>query len=214
MASVTLSSVRSLVRLRGDYPLSRKFTDAYVDGEIQIAWTALHRLVESVRQGWFDKDGTAATVANQAYVGLPADCRIVKGVDILDSGSQYVELMQVGLSDRNRYSATTDQPAAYRLSERGIELYPTPNAIYTLRITYARKVTALSGTPVTVDEEWQDYVIWSAILRIAPSEERPMNDYAAMVQQAENAIRNSAGERRQQEPEYIPLREYAPEWWA
>jgi hypothetical protein len=213
MASITLTSVRTAVRERGDLPLSAKFSNDFVDREIQASWTALHRLVESVRQGWFDKEGTASTVANQAYVALPADCRIVKGVDVLDSGSQYIELRQIGLTDRNRYSASTDRPTAYRLSERGFELYPTPNAIYTLRVTYGRKVTALGGTAVDVDEEWQDYVVWSTILRVAASEERPMSDYAAMAQRAEEAIRSGGGDRRQQEPEYLPLREYAPDWW-
>jgi hypothetical protein len=211
MASITLTTVRTAVRERGDLPLARKFTDDFLDREIQASWTALHRLVEEVHEGWWDKEGTVSTVANQRYIALPADCRRVKGIDLLD-GTEYIPLDQIGITERNRFGQTTDKPCAYRLSERGIELYPTPNAIYTLRVTYARTVTALGGTTVTVDEEWQDYVIWSTIMRIAPSEERPVNDYAAMVAQAEAAIKASASGRRQAEPEYIPLREYAPDW--
>lgn len=212
MATITLSTVRTAVRERGDLPLSRKFSDDFLDREIQASWTALHRLVESVNEGYYDKEGTVATVAGTRYVALPTDARRVKGVDILDSG-EYRTLDQIGISERNRFGTTNDQPRAYRLSERGIELYPTPNAVYTLRVTYARKVTALSGTSVDVDEEWQDYVVWSTIKRIAPSEERPMNDYAAMAKEAEDAIRASASGRRQAEPEYLVLREYGPEWW-
>lgn len=211
MTAITLTSVRDAVRQRGDLPLSRKFTNDFLDREIQASWTALHRLVERVNEGHFDRDATVATVANQAYVAPPVDARKIKGVDILDGG-EYVELVQVGLGERSRFGQSADQPVAYRLTERGIDLYPTPNAVYTLRVTYARRVSPLSAVAVEVDEEWQDYVVWSSIMRVAPSEERPMNDYAAMVAAAEAAIKEGAGGRRQQEPEYLVLREYAPNW--
>lgn len=213
MASLTLTSVRAAVRERGDLPLSRKFSNDFLDREIQSSWTALHRLVEDVNEGYYDKSGNVSTVANQAYIALPADCRRVKGVDIVISGEPR-ELDQVGIAERNAYGQTAAEPLAYRLTERGIDLFPTPNAIYTLRITYSRKVTALGASTVEVDEEWQDYVVWSAILKVAPSEERPMNDYQAMVAQAEAAIRAGASGRRRQEPEYLVMRDYAPNWWA
>ena len=211
MASITLSSVRTAVRERGDLPLSRKFSNDFVDREIQSAWTALHRLKEEVHEGYWDKEGTVTTTASVKFVALPADCKWVKGVDILD-GTEYRELRQIAIGERNRYGQSTDMPDAYRLTERGIDLFPTPNAVYTLRVTYSRKVTALGASAVEVDEEEQDYVVWSAILKVAPSEERPMNDYQAMVDSAEAAIRTGASGRRQQEPEYLVLRDYAPHW--
>lgn len=212
MATITLSSVRTAIRERGDFPRSRKFTDDFIDREAQAAWTALHRIVEEVHEGYFDKEGSLSTVADQAYVALPADFRKLKGLDILDSG-EYAELRQLSIGDRHRYGAEADKPHAYRLTERGIDLYPTPNAVYTLRVIYARKVTALSASEVTVDEEWQDYVIWKAIIAIAASQERPTGEYEREMGRAEMAIRGGASGRRQAEPEYVPLREYGPDWW-
>lgn len=212
MASITLTSVRAAIRERGDFPASKKFTSDFVDREAQAAWTALHRVVEEVHEGWWDKEGTLATVANQAYVLLPADCRKVKGVDILD-GTEYRELRQLSIGERHRYGQTADEPDAYRLTERGIDLYPTPNAVYTLRLIYARKVLPLSAVAVEVDEEWQDFVVWKAIIAIAASQERPTTEYEREMQRAEAAIRAGASGRRQAEPEYLVLREYAPDWW-
>jgi hypothetical protein len=211
MASITLTTVRAAVRELGDFPLSPKFSNDFVDREIQTAWTALHRLVEKVNEGYWDKSGTTPTVASQAYAALPSDCWKVKGVDILD-GTEYRELRQIAIGERNRYGQTTDKPDAYRLTERGIDLFPTPNAVFTLRVTYARKVTTLAGTAVTVDEEWHDFVVWSAILKISASEERPTGDYQAAIDRASMAIADSATGRRQAEPEYVILREYAPDW--
>lgn len=213
MASVTLTTMRTAVRELGDFPLSRKFSNDFVDREIQRSWTALHRIVEDVNEGYFDKEATAPTVANQAYVALTstlADVRRVKGVDVLDG--EYRALDQISIAERNRYSATNrDIPCAYRLSERGIELYPTPGAIYTLRVMYARKVTALGASAVEIDEDWQDYVIWSTITKLATTEERPTGDYERRAAEAEQAIRGGH-DRRRAEPEYLPLREYLPDW--
>jgi hypothetical protein len=211
MASITSSTVETAVRERGDFPASKKFTSSFVQREIQAAWTALHRIVEEVHEGYFDKSGTVSTVANQAYVALPTDFRHLKGVDRLDSG-EYVPLRQISIAERNRYGQTADEPEAFRLTERGLDLFPTPDAVYTLRVTYARKVTALGASAVEVDEEWQDYVIWTAIVAIATAQERPITEYVRQQQQAEAAIRGGASGRRQSEPEYLVLREYPPDW--
>lgn len=211
MATVTLASIRTTVRERADIPQSRKFTDAYVDAEIQTAWAELHELIEDENEGYWDKDTTVATVANQAYVALPADCWKVKGIDILDGG-EYRELRQIQIGERNRYGSTTDEPDAYRLTERGADLFPTPNAVYTLRVTYARVVTPLSGSSVTVPNEWHDYVIWSTIIKISTSEERPTDGYETQLAKAVARITKGVSKRRQQEPEYLVLREAGPDW--
>lgn len=213
MASVTLASILATVRVRGDFPSSPKFSDTNVGVEIQTAWAELHELIEECNEGYWDKEGTVPTVANQAYVALPADAWKVKGVDILD-GTEYAELAQVAIGQRNRYGQTKDQPVAYRLSERGIELYPTPNAIYTLRVTYARVVTVL-GSAVTIPNDWHDFVIWSAILKLSTSEERPTGDYQNAIDRARARIVAGASGRKQAEPEYLPLCEVGADggWW-
>lgn len=214
MSSITLASIRSTVRLRGDLPLSRKFTDPYLNTEIQTSWADLHELIEDVNEGYWDKDAEVTTTASVRFVALPVDCWKVKGVDILDGG-EFRELRQIAVGERNRYGQTADMPDAYRLTERGVDLYPMPNTVYTLRITYARVVTPLSeSSPVTMPNEWHDYVIWSAILRIATSEERPLNDYASMLDLAMKRITRGASQRRQQEPEYLVLRERPADWWS
>lgn len=213
MSAVTLASLRSTIRSRGDVPLSRKFSNEYLNAEIQTSWADLHELIEDVNEGYFDKDGTVTTTASTAFVALPSDCWKVKAIDILDGG-EYRELRQIAIGERNRYGATTDMPDAYRLTERGVDLFPTPNAVYTLRVTYARVVTPLSeSSPTTMPNEWHDYVIWSVIVRIAASEERPINEYAAMLEQSKQRITRGASKRRQQEPEYLVLREAPADWW-
>lgn len=211
MASITLSTVRTAIRERGDFPRSKLHTDAFIDREIQAAWTALHRVVEEVHEGFWDKESTLSTVAGQAYVALPADFRKLKAVDRLD-GTEYLPLRPLSIGDRHRYGQTRDEPEAFRLTERGLDLFPTPIAVYTLRVIYSRKVTALGAAAVEVDEEWQDFVIWKAIVALAASQERPTGEYEREMQRAEMAIRSGASGRNQTEPEYLILREYGSPW--
>lgn len=212
MATTTLSAIRSAVRERGDYPVSAKFTDDVLDVEIQYAWAELWSVVDLACQGFWDKDGTVATVANQAYVALPSDALAVRGVDIL-SGGEYQELDQIPIKERNRFGATTGQPVAFRLSSRGLELYPTPNAVYTIRVTYSPMVTAIAGSAVQMYNGWEDYVVWATVARLRAREEAPLGDVAQWMERSKALVIESVSSRKSSGPEYLPLHEDIPEDW-
>lgn len=208
MTAISRATLRSMIRSRGDYTNTRRFTNDHINTEIQTAFNHFWRIVAETHQGWWDKDNTVSTVASQAYVALPTDAKTVRGIDRLEGG-EYIEMTQVGLNERNRYGSSTFKPIAYRLSSRGVELYPTPDAAYTLRVTYTPK-------PATLDEDterewydgWEDYVIEKALLELDSRDGKPLNDRLIKLQAAEAALRASASDRRQQEPEYLRLREY------
>lgn len=209
MSSLNRADIRNAIRFRGDYQNVLKFPDTDVNREIQTAFGAFWRLVDDVHQGWWDKEDTSRTTTNNvAFVAAPSDAYRIKAVDILDS-SDYIELRQIGLSDRNKFGSSTDMPEAYRLSVRGAELYPIPNATYSLRFIY-------TPVPDTLDDAvarewytgWEEYVIEATLLALDKRERRPLGDRMASVAAAEAAIRSGASERRSQEPEYIPLREW------
>jgi hypothetical protein len=207
MSASSRATLRSTIRNRGDYTNTRRFTTAYLNTEIQTAFNHFWRIVDEAHQGWWDTDGTVSTVSAQAYVALPTEAKAVKAIDRLDGGD-YKELRQISMSERNRFGRSRGEPVAYRLSARGAELYPTPNDIYTLRVTYTPR-------PPTLDEDttrewyegWEDYVIEKTLLELDSREQRPLNDRLIKLGEAEKALRASSNARRQQEPEYLHLRE-------
>lgn len=111
----------------------------------------------------------------------------------------------MGLSDRNRYSSSSDEPRAFRLTARGADLLPTPNAIYTLRVTYTPSAPAL-GAARDFYNGWDEYVLYATLVRLTLNEERQANDWQAQLDRQAERIRGGASQRRAQEPEYIPLR--------
>jgi hypothetical protein len=206
VANETLATIRDKVRKRGDYPTSAVFTDAYVNTEIQASWAELYELVDDVSEGWWDTTGTVVTVDAQAYVALPADCWRVKGVDLL-VGSEYVAMRQIGTGDRNRFGASTARPVAYRTTARGLDLFPTPNGVYTIRVTYAPVAPALiEGTERNYINHWDEYIIVSTLLKLDEREERETASRINALDRVAFRIRSSATKRRQAEPEYLNLR--------
>lgn len=207
MSAISRATLRQTIRDRGDYTNTKRFTNTYINTEIQTAFNRFWGVVEEAHQGWWDTEGTTPTVAGTAYAALPADAKVVKAVDRLD-GSDYIPLDQVSIGDRNLYGSSRGEPVAYRLSSRGIELYPTPIAIRTLRVTY-------TPIPPTLDEStarqwydgWEDFIIAKVLLEMATRDKTLGQDHFQKLEAAEKALRTSSSARRQQEPEYLALRE-------
>jgi hypothetical protein len=209
MTAISRVQIRAAIRFRGDYKSVRAFPDASLNVEIQTAFGHFWRIVDEAHQGWWDKQGTVTTTAGVAYVALPADAKVVKGVDRLD-GDRYIEMPQVGLEHRSRFGSTQGRPIAHRLTARGIELAPTPDAAYTLRVMYSPKPPAL-----TENEQhewydgWEDFVIEKVLWELDSREGKPLGDRMAKLEMAEKALRASSAQRRQTEPEYLRLHESA-----
>lgn len=205
MASKSLSDIRSALRFRGDYRNVLRFPDANLDNEIQAAWTELYELIADTNEGYWDTSGTVATVASTAFVALPTDAWRVRGIDRLD-GTDYIGLEQVGVSDRNFFSSTTGRPCAYRLTARGADLFPTPDAIYTLRFTYTPSAPVLSAARDYYNG-WDEYVIYGGLVRLALNEERDPGAWQQQLDIQRARITRGATQRKAQEPEYLVLRD-------
>lgn len=208
MTALSRAEIRSTIRIRGDYTNVRRFSHDYLNTEIQTAFDRFWAIVDEAHQGWWDTEGTVTTVSGQAYIALPSGAKVVKGVDRLDGG-EYEPLAQIGLGDRHRFSRSgTGKPIAYRLSARGLELYKTPSQAYTLRVFYTPKPPALAeNTQYEWFEGWQDFVIEKVLWELDSREGKPLGDRATKLEAAEKALRASTNARRQQEPEYLLLRE-------
>ena len=207
MTAISRATLRDTIRSRGDYTNVRRFPNSYLNTEIQTAFGHFHRIVNEAHEGWWDTEGTVTTVASQAYIALPTDAKVLKAVDRLDGG-EYEPLSQVGYSERNKYNST-GKPLAYRTSSRGLELYPTPNAAYTLRVHYTPRAPTLDeDTEREWYDGWEDYVIEKVLLELDDREGKPLADRMRKLEAAEKALRASSSERRQAEPEYLHLREY------
>lgn len=139
-----LSEIIQTIRERGDFRNPIKFTDSIITKEAQAAFGELYQLISETCQGYFDIFTNVVTRSNTDFVALPSDAWIVRAVDILDSSGCPTPLRQVGIEDRNRYGSTRGRPCEYRLTARGVDLYPPPDAAYTLRVLNTPSAPVLS----------------------------------------------------------------------
>lgn len=199
------SDLISIVRFRGDYRNTVRFPNANLLTEIQAAFAEFYGLVVDANEGYADLDDTLTTTANVGYVALPDGAWRVRAIDRLD-GTDYEPLMRVGIKDRNRYGTSTDRPTAFRLTARGADLYPTPNAVYTLRITYTPSAPTLDlDTQRTFYNGWEEYVVFGALLRLGGNEHNDAPIWQRALDATRERIQREAPERTASGPEYLNL---------
>lgn len=104
---------------------------------------------------WFNEEvSTSSTVASQQTYTLPTDCLFVDMLQIT-SGTRTWELNRREWTDFEDYwsqNTTTGVPSDWSVEQNTLYLAPTPNAIFTLTISYVKSLTTLSADADT--NEW------------------------------------------------------------
>lgn len=205
----TLSSLITSLRERGDARNVLRFPDSYLTKELQAAFAEGYELIEGAHEGWFDQYDNVSTVAHQAFVALPAGpppCWIVRAVDVL-VGTEYTPVPRVGVKDRLRYGNTEGRPTAHRLTVRGIDLFPTPDAIYTLRVLNTPAAPTLDTTPREFYNSWEEYTLYGALVRLYENQGRDPSGWQKQLDRTAARIVKAASSRNSSGPEYLNLRE-------
>lgn len=96
---------------------------------------------------WFNQErATASTVASQEYYDLPLDFRKMHWLYVLSSdGSSSSEIEQVSMPTiEERYSSTLEgEPQMFSVWREEYRLWPIPDAVYTLKLFYAKELDEL-----------------------------------------------------------------------
>lgn len=90
---------------------------------------------------------TAATVANQETLALPATMAMLRWIRVDSSTSSEADpLEQKDYTDLvERWGTTTGCPQEFAIEDQSFYLRPIPDAIYTVRICYVERYASLSG---------------------------------------------------------------------
>lgn len=205
----TLTQLLAIVRARGDARNTTRFTDAYLTAELQAAFNEGYELIVEQNEGFFDQYDNVTTTAHVAFVAGPQGPPpfwIIRAVDRVDGGD-FVPLPRIGIKDRNRYGSTEGRPGAHRLSARGIELYPTPDAVYTLRVLHTPCAPLLGGDALNYYNGWEEYSVYGALVRLFDTQDRDSSKWQKQLDRTAARIIKAAGERNSSGPEYLNLRE-------
>lgn len=106
--------------------------------------------------------GSANTVDGTAYISTPADCLVIR--QVWDSTSD-VKLDRIGWKTYVEYTGRADAsseaaPSEYIRQGAYIYLYPTPDAVYAMRVYYRKRPAVLTGANTTViGAEWDEPIV-------------------------------------------------------
>jgi hypothetical protein len=202
----TLAEIISIVRFRGDMRNTNRFPDSNLTTEIQAAFSEGYALVVQENSGFYDTSDTVTTTNAVAFVALPPTTWITRAID-RQEGADFVPLPRIGIKDRNRYGTTPGRPTAHRLTARGIDLYPTPDAAYTLRVTYTPVAPTLDTTAREFYNSWEEYTISGALVRLYKNMGREATQWLQDLSAASARIKGEASERNSTGPELLNLHE-------
>jgi len=206
--SNTLGQLVDAVRTKGDYANSAVFTDLDLVEYINEAIAELYEIVTDQFQGYYEKIATITTTANVQTVSLPSDFLDLRALDRQFDATHHSPLRRINLSQSYSFQGT-GQPQAYSLhggvAPGTVRLYPVPDGVYTLRVTYDPAFTLLVDDSDTFEfrNGWEEYVHQAALLRCDAREERPLGDRLALIERAKQRIIGSAAKRNSAEPEYL-----------
>ena len=175
--------------------LNRDDLTATIPDFITLSEAQMNREVRHYRM---EKRATAQL--NTQYTALPTD--FLQPIRFVITGSDVSTLEQASALEisklREANNDTTGKPTTYSILDSSIEVFPKPDATYTLELLYYEKIDALNNGNQTnwLLTNYPDAYLYGALLHSAPylQEDNRVQLWGALYQAAVSAI-NLEGER-------------------
>jgi hypothetical protein len=112
-----------------------------------------------------------STVASNAYVALPTD--LVESRRLIITSTDPQRVLKYVSPDELTYkypsSSNIDEPVVWTVIGSNLQLGPTPDAVYTLELTYLQKIPALSGSNTTnwLLTAFPDVYLYGTLIQVA-----------------------------------------------
>lgn len=169
--------------------LNNMSAEQAVDTFIDLAEANMSRRLRHWRM---EKRSTA--ILDTQYSALPSDFYEPIRLSISSGETHRLELASQAdmMSRRERGSDVAGRPKYYAITDGSIEVYPTPNAEYTLEMVYYSKIIPLdrSNTSNWVLTYYPDAYLYGALLHSAPflGEDARLQTWSALYEKAINDI--------------------------
>src|SRR3990172_8589290 len=132
-------------------------------------WIALFeaKVKRRLRVWRMEGRSTASTVANQATLSLPSDFLEIRDIQLNTNPKVQLEYMTPSHIHRIWASTSTGQPIAYTIQGSELSFAPTPDAVYTVEISYYT-FTALATATNWLITHHPDAYLYGALQEAVP----------------------------------------------
>lgn len=176
--------------------LDRTDLTSQIPDFIKLAEAQMNRVIRH----WRMQDRVTASVDTQ-YTALPSN--FAEAIRMVVTTGNYSVLELVGNMElsrlRENVADATGRPQFYAINDQAIEVFPTPDAVYTTELVYYETIDPLANTGTNwLLTYYPDAYLYGACLHSAPylQEDARMQTWGALYEAAISAI-NQDAERAQ-----------------
>lgn len=208
--SVTVAQLQEKIRTRMDLPAYSSTTFISTDEILDMVKTSAQMLSGIIDAAWgehyFTTSTNLSTVANTSTVPLPSNFgNLIKLAWRKSATEPRIFLEQANLEAWDPYPSNwTDVTPKYRVIGESIELFPTPDAVYTLPLYYSTGifVTQTSDTiPIRVG--WDEWLVLDVCIKILQKQDLDASQLLAQRERVEAIVRQNATRRDRSKPRQV-----------
>lgn len=192
---MNLGELRTMVRGFLNEPVAAFWSDAELNGHINVGHRKLYNFIRNLSQYNFTTRVTFQTVVNQEYYKLPGDLKSMKLISILNDNNdeEWLDYNPWPHPENwtTRTALSTDVtgfPQAFWMMGDSLRISPIPADISTIRIYYEARLvdlTADADVPAS-DVDYHDMcAIWAGIMA-RPKDKVPSDDLKDLYKSREN----------------------------
>lgn len=201
--SILVSEVIEEARVRMNAPFFTSSTQITTTAALNLMKFSARRLSAKLRRAYgsdyFARTGTVTTQADLNSVSLPQDFTDLRQISWVRGANDSVPL---DVASVDEFSAPGEDSQAwsgsprYRLLGNTIQLFPCPNAEYTLSLYYDTGifVSATSDTMV-IQPGWEEWLINDFCVKVRQSQNKEAGDFLRERAIAEEEILKEAAQR-------------------
>lgn len=201
--SILVSEVIEEARVRMNAPVFTSSTQITTTAALNLMKFSARRLSSKLRRAYgsdyFTRTGTVATQAGLNSVSLPQDFTDLHQIAWVRGTNDSIPL---DVASVDEFTTPGENPQAwagapkYRLLANTIQLFPCPNAEYTLSLYYDTGIfIAASSDSMIIQPGWEEWLINDFCVKVRQSQNKEAVDYLRERAIAEEEILKEAAQR-------------------
>jgi len=128
------------------------------------------RLSSDLKSRSMETKVTLSTVANTVIVAIPSDMVEMRRIQVLSNPNIVLSYRTPDEISQDYPYGQTGTPTVFTVVGNNIEVYPIPDGVYSLELTYVQRIPALSASNTTnwCLTSWPNVYLFATLLEAAP----------------------------------------------
>jgi|SRR3990167_10059123 len=205
------TALRNLVRTWLNEPTAGLWSDAELNTFLDIGVNRVNSLISSLDEDYFTVSETFSTTIGAKSYALPTSARNILRLEHYSTSDPY-DIVKIDplpfprMEGGGEWPFTANgKPLRYVIRGTQFDLYPIPDAVYTLRIYIDKRQDAMvddNSTPTTPLEYHDMIAIYTVILAL-PKNHESASEFMALWNNREVDLITTISNRKQVEPQKV-----------